>query len=151
VYIAFGLYTVLLLLGFAIGRLTCRWRSRASGKARAWSLSGIMAIMHLSLFVAAVCYHRSLAGPDGTVFVDDAMRPKLEFFEHMLLIATFPIGWLGLTVAAKDPNAVDLLILVGFVAVNSAVVGLLLAGFIQFSCRRACRKVDRSPPEVSLR
>ena len=100
------------------------------------SLSGMIAIVHLCLFLALVFYQRSLVGPDGTIFVDEGTRPKVEFVETATLVQMFPIGWLSFIFTSRHPTSADVILTIGFVVANSIFVGFVLARLVRFVCCR---------------
>jgi hypothetical protein len=153
VYIPFGFIMVLIVPGFAIELLRGRRTRGVSSKFARWSLAGVISLIHLSVCLAAVWYAHSLEGPGGGPIVDDATRPTVEFLRRVWLVLYFPIGWFGLFLRHVFQYALginlhfDIVFLV-FMAANSAVVGLVLAGFVKFVCRKAGWVTEPSSPDV---
>ena len=61
---------------------------------RRLSICGTVTAIHLSAVLAVTLYARSLAGPDGDVWVDETTRPKLEFVDRAYSLLLFPLLYL---------------------------------------------------------
>ena len=98
-----------------------------SERPRILSLSGSIAVVHLSFLLLLIIYYRSFAGPDGSVHWNEGDRPILKILEFAIIAHGFPIGWLAPLYSTPYPTVFDIVVTAILLALNSAVVGYFLA------------------------
>ena len=93
---------------------------------RIFSRAGIVTLIHLALVLCAVAYGRFLAGPDGSINVDQIPPYQLTIHTCAMAAVSLPLGWIGLMPThTGGPTVGDIVFACIALGANSLLVGYL--------------------------